>query len=212
VDSNTTILKNLVVLEGLDGSGTSTQLRLLDERMGREGMAHEVTWEPTEGRVGQLIREVLRGDVRAHPRTVALLFAADRSEHLWTPETGMAVRAGRGERVVCDRYLFSSLAYQSVTCGFDDVLALNRGFPLPQILVFLDTPVAVCQRRIAERGAREIYDDSPFQEKVRESYLSCIGFFRGSGMHTVIVDGNRSVEEIHRDIWMEIAELPTLSL
>jgi dTMP kinase len=212
VDSNTTILKNFVVLEGLDGSGTTTQLRLLGDRLDRDGRPHEVTWEPTEGPVGRLIRDVLRGGVKAQPWSVALLFAADRSEHLWNPETGIGARTARGELVISDRYLFSSLAYQSISCGFDRVLSLNREYPLPQLLIFLDTPVAVCQQRIRARDVKEIYDDSPFQAKVRESYLSCIARFRDSDMHTVIVDGNRPAGEIHGDIWKEIGKLPTLSM
>lgn len=177
--------------------------------MGREGMAHEVTWEPTDGPVGRLIREVLRGGIEAQPWTVALLFAADRGEHLQTPETGIAARAERGQRVVSDRYLFSSLAYQSLSCGFDRVLSLNRDYPLPELLIFLDTPVDVCQRRLRGRDVTEIFDASPFQARVRESYLSCIGGFRDSGMHTIIVDGNRAPEEIHGEIWKEIGKLPT---
>jgi len=207
-----TILKNFIVLEGLDGSGTTTQLRLLDGRLDRASTAHEATWEPTDGRIGSLIREVLRGEAQADPWSVALLFAADRCEHLRRAETGIVARARGGQIVVSDRYVFSSLAYQSINCGFERVFSLNRDFPLPQLLLFLDTPVAECQRRLHGREIREIYDDSPFQEKVRASYLECIAKFRDSGMHTVIVDGNRPVEEIHEDIWKEIEGLPKLSM
>ena len=110
------ILQRLIVLEGLDGAGTTTQMRLLSERLTRDGKPHAATWEPTDGPIGQLLRSILARDTRAHPRSIALLYAADRNEHLYAPVIGMEARAKKGEIVICDRYLFSSLAYQSVEC------------------------------------------------------------------------------------------------
>ncbi|HUJ75486.1 MAG TPA: dTMP kinase, partial [bacterium] len=103
-----TILQRFAVLEGLDGAGTTTQLRLLSERLAREGTPHFATWEPTEGATGRMLRAILAREVRAHPRTVALLYAADRSEHIYEPQVGMEARARRGELVISDRYIFSS--------------------------------------------------------------------------------------------------------
>lgn len=196
-----------MVLEGLDGAGTTTQIRLLCDRLAREGRAHFETFEPTDGPVGRLIRSILARRVPALPLTVALLFAADRNQHVAGPH-GLIERAGRGELVVSDRYLFSSLAYQSIECGFERVLALNEGFPLPELLVFLDTPVAVSQARIGRRTRRELYDGAGFQARVREGYLRAFEHFEGCGMRVLTLDGERPAEEIHEAIWTEIARLP----
>jgi dTMP kinase len=158
--------------------------------------------------VGRLIRTILARSTPARPHTVALLFSADRTEHLWEPGTGIVDRIGKGELVVCDRYLFSSLAYQSIECGFRRVLELNEDFPLPELLVFLDTPVAVSQARLDRRTHRELYDGAGFQARVREGYFQAFEHFGGSGMRVLVLDGDRPVEEIHEAIWTETARLP----
>lgn len=202
------ILHGFVVLEGLDGAGTSTQLRLLAERLAREGRKHAMTWEPTQGPVGRLLRSILAQETKAHPRTIALLYAADRNEHVHEPGTGIRERVRRGELVVCDRYVFSSLAYQSIECGFDYVMGLNSEFPLPQCVIFVDTPVAVCQGRLAARGTSELYDGVAFQARVRESYLEVFKRFAGSGMLIAHVAGDRPAGLVHDEIWKVLDGLP----
>lgn len=196
-----------MVLEGLDGAGTTTQAEILSRRLKAEGRPFSVSWEPTDGPVGTLIRAILSGGIPALPRTIALLFAADRGEHLGS-QNGILERTGRGELVISDRYIFSSLAYQSVQCGMEYVMGLNGGFPLPQCLFFLDTPVETCQSRLARRSARELFDGLSFQSKVRENYLAVIGTFRESGMKISIIDGSRSAEEIGDEIWKVLRSLP----
>jgi dTMP kinase len=141
------------------------------------------------------------------PRTIALLYAADRNEHV-NADGGMRARAARGELVISDRYLFSSLAYQSIECGFDYVVALNADFPLPGRLFFIDTPAEVCQRRIHRRGEAELFDDLDFQRKVREAYFASFERFRGSGMRLCILDGELPEEDIHAEIWKVMCGLP----
>jgi dTMP kinase len=205
---NSTILQRFVVLEGLDGAGTTTQMKLLADRLGREGIAHHSTFEPTDGAVGRMIREILAKKVPAQPRTVALLFAADRSEHLASPGTGIEARTGSGELVVCDRYLFSSLAYQSQVCDPAYVQGLNSAFPLPQLLVFIDTPVRTCQQRLELRGKAELYDGYGFQGRVRDEYLKVIERFRGTGMKIALIPGDRPAGIIHGEIWNLVSLLP----
>lgn len=202
------ILQRFAVLEGLDGAGTTTQLRLLSERLTREGKPHFATWEPTDGTIGKILRGILAREIRAHPRTIALLYAADRSEHIYEPQTGVEARTRRGELVISDRYLFSSLAYQGVECGHEYVLGLNSGFPLPECLVFVDTPVEVCQERLAARRNQELYDGAAFQTRVREAYLRSIERYGGSGMRVSLVNGDRAAGLVHGDIWKIISGLP----
>ncbi len=196
-----------MVLEGLDGAGTTTQAELLSNRLKAASRPHWITWEPTDGPIGALIRSILSGSIPALPKTIALLFAADRGEHLGSRD-GILERASRGELVISDRYLFSSLAYQSIQCGMEYVMELNGEFPLPQCLFFVDTPVKICQSRLARRSARDLFDSSGFQSKVRESYLAVIESFRGSGMKICILDGSRGVEEIGDEIWKVLESLP----
>jgi dTMP kinase len=194
------IQENFFVLEGIDGAGTTTQTRMLSERLEREGSPHWATWEPTDGPVGKLIRSILAREVPALPCTIALLYAADRSEHTGAPD-GILARAARGQLVISDRYLFSSLAYQSIECGEEFVYGLNRDFPLPRVLFFIDTPVDVCQQRLSRRGREELFDGLAFQRRVRERYLATFERFRESGMRIVICDGDRPAAEIHEELW-----------
>ncbi len=203
-----TILQRFVVLEGLDGAGTTTQLRMLDERLSREGAPHWATWEPTDGAVGKMLRAILARQVRAHPRTIALLYAADRSEHVFEPQAGIESRTRRGELVISDRYLFSSLAYQGTESGWEWVRGLNSAFPLPQCVIFVDTPVEVCQERLAARRNEELYDGVAFQTRVRESYLRAMESFSGSGMRVCLVNGDRAAGLIHGDIWKILSSVP----
>jgi dTMP kinase len=204
----TTILQKFVVLEGLDGSGTTTQLTLLADRLAREKRQFGSTCEPTDGPVGKLLRSILAREIKAHPRTIALLYAADRSEHVYAPRTGIEARVKAGNLVICDRYIFSSLAYQAVECGLDYVMALNSAFPLPQCLIFIDTPVEVCQERLAQRGKPELYDGYAFQSRVRDGYLKAFEQFKGSGIRMHLVAGNSPAGIIHGEIWKIITGLP----
>ena len=109
------------------------------------GIAQFCTGDPTMGPVGRVIRKILKRQIAAGPDTVALLFAADRTEHLYEENDGILSHLRRGELVICDRYLFSSLAYQSLACDPEFVFYLNSRFPLPRHLVFLNTPVTLSQ-------------------------------------------------------------------
>ena len=203
-----TILRSFIVLEGLDGAGTSTQLSLLSNRLKHAGKPHTATWEPTDGPVGKLLRAILAGQVKMLPTTTAMLYAADRNEHVNAAETGIAARASRGELVISDRYIFSSLAYQSIDCGLDFVFALNERFPLPQCLLFIDTPVEVSQRRLSGRGKAELFDGQVFQARVRENYMAAFEKYRSSGMAISIIDGDRPQDAIHEEIWKILSGLP----
>jgi dTMP kinase len=222
---NTPVLDSFVVLEGLDGAGTTTQLDLLEERLSGTGIPHYCTGEPTAGRIGALVREILKRRVQVDPRTVALLFAADRSEHLHQPREGILARVERGELVICDRYLFSSLAYQSLACPFGYVRELNRPFPLPRVAVFVDTPVSVSQERLARRqtasglgrvprgdpeepAAPELFDGAEIQEDILAAYERAFALFAGSGMELHRVDGSAGSRQVFENIWKILQGLP----
>ncbi len=204
------ILEKFVVLEGLDGAGTTTQLGLLRQRFAAAGVAAHCTWEPTDGPVGTVIRAALRGDLRLEPRTLALLFAADRWEHVRAAGTGIRERVSRGEIVVSDRYLFSSLAYQGVEWSFEGVLDLHRGFPLPADVIYVDTPVEVSQQRLAGRGRRDLFDALPLQRRVAEGYERALRTCAPAGVRVHRVDGTLAPERIAELVWDVIVRLPII--
>ncbi len=191
------ILKRFIVLEGGDGTGTTTQLRAIDRALDDAGVPHWTTFEPTEREEGALIRSILSGKLERDPRTVAGLFAADRCEHLWG-KGGIVERLDAGLAVVCDRYVLSSLAYQGVACGPELPLALNSGFPLPALLIYFDLSPAVSLDRIRDREHREIYEELGFQERVSEGYERAIKAFEGSPMRIVRADASLPVERVTR--------------
>jgi len=206
--ASTETLRNLVVLEGLDGSGTTTQMKLLAERCEREGVSCVTTCEPSAGVIGALARRVLKRDVALDPKALALLFAADRAQHLADSESGMRAAAFEGRLVICDRYLFSSLAYQSIDCGFDWVFDLNRDFPLPEVLIFLDVPPEECNRRMATRRGVELFEGLELQERILAFYRRGIEARSAAGMRVGRIDGVGAREEIHEKIWSFIGRRP----
>jgi dTMP kinase len=192
-------LRRFVVLEGGDGTGTTTQLRLIGEALARSQVPHWTTSEPTDRPEGLLIRRILSGELRRDPGTLARLFAADRNEHL-RGEGGILERIGRGETVVCDRYVLSSLAYQGVACGPDLPTELNAGFPLPELLIYFDLPPELSLGRLHGRGSLDIFEELTFQEKVGAAYRDALAACASTGMGIVHVDASRSVQEVHIDI------------
>lgn len=202
------VLDNFVVLEGLDGAGTTTQLQLIEEKLTELSIPHLCTFEPTDGTIGRVIRSILKGEIEAQAETIALLYAADRHEHIYDPEEGLAAHLARGQVVVCDRYLFSSLAYQGSICSFNRVLSLNNDFPLPRHLIFLDTPIALSQQRLGKRKKRELFDPRDLQPQVLAGYLKSFKLYENLGMELHRIKGSRKPDEIFKELWSIIASLP----
>ena len=201
------IIPNFAVFEGGDGSGTTTQLSMLTERL--KNTAKPVffpTFEPTDGRIGRKIRVALKR--RIDPKKLARLFAEDRSEHLYGPG-GILERVNRGELVVSDRYVLSSLVYQGIECGDKLVKKLNSRFPAPEVLIFLDIEPEIAISRIAARaGTREIYEYHDFQVKVREKYKSLLETYRREGVRVQTIDASKSAQEIADRVWSVLCEMP----
>ena len=169
-DSVPYILPQFIALEGLDGSGTTSQLTRLAVRFKERGIPCRTTCEPSDGPIGSVIRDILSGKKKVDPYTLAFLFAGDRNEHLLHEDSGILKQLASGYYVITDRYLFSSLAYQSVDCGYSFIYTLNRYFPLPEHLFFIDVPVDLSQKRLADRGEQDIFDRVKTQEAVQELY------------------------------------------
>ena len=206
------ILKNFAAFEGIDGSGTSTQLKLLAERLTPERIFP--TAEPTTGETGKFIRRILKGEFLVDDRTMTYLFAADRCEHFFG-KNGIAEKAASGKLVVSDRYLFSSLAYQSVFCGKELPTLLNSPFPLPELLFYFKIDAQTALSRVAERGEQmEIYEKLDTQQKIIAQYERILSEYesreKGKGMRIITVDAAAAVPKIQEFIWNYVRMLPIL--
>ena len=201
------LLDSFIVLEGIDGSGTTTQASILTERLDSAGFATRLTSEPTHGPIGQLIRRVLSGELRMTPESLAMLYAADRHQHLYEPDEGIVAALNQGP-VVCDRYLFSSLAYQAVECDFSRVWELNQHFPLPRQLIYVDLPPEQSAIRRKDRTSAEIFETLQFQRSAYELYRSTLEQFSDMGMEIHIVDGSASQQDISEQIWKQLDMTP----
>ncbi len=190
------ILERFIVIEGIDGAGTTTQLKQVCSGLESAGVSCNKTFEPTDEPSGKAIRQLLSGAHKAAPDTLAWLFAADRYNHLYMPETGVVAHLNRGDFVICDRYLFSSLAYQSLHSPFDRVAELNSEFPLPEILFFLDIPAEVGEQRLAGRKDLEIFETTEKQRIIRDSYMRVLDQYKNTDMEIVVLDGTLPAEEI----------------
>lgn len=203
------ILKNFIVLEGIDGAGTSTQLNLLKNRLSPEKTVY--TAEPTTLSTGRFLRSVLRGDEKLTPETTAFLFAADRQEHVYGTG-GIVESCTSGKLVISDRYVFSSLAYQSITCGEELPRKLNQDFPLPEYLFFFGITPQAALKRIEKRDVTEIYEKKDFLEATARQYEKIISYYETlqTGMHIIRLDATESIEKLSEKIWTVLQEMPIL--
>lgn len=182
------------VIEGLDGSGKSTQSRLLHEHLSKRHKA-VLTTEPTDGFIGKQIRELLRSGQPLDPETRQLMFVADRANHV---NTFIKPMIAKGNIVVSDRYFFSTIAY-GVATGLDKswIMDMHRIFPMPDATFVIDLDPKTALERIARRGQNlEIFEKVALQTKIRAEYLALQKNYK----RYFIIDGNRDAETISKEI------------
>ena len=202
------IIPKFIALEGGDGSGTTTQLSLLSKHLNETGKPRFfTTFEPTDGHIGRLLRASLKREINVKPQTLAFLFAADRSEHLYG-ENGIMEHIEKSELVICDRFVLSSLVYQGIEFGDELPETLNAGFGVPELTLFLDIKPETAFERMKNRGELEIYETLDFQVKVREKYLSIISSYRALGARIEVIDAEKSAQEVEKQIWSRISSMP----
>ena len=204
------ILKNFIVFEGIDGSGTTTQIKKLTESFSPESVF--TTSEPTGNETGKFIRRVLKGDFCADGRTAAYLFAADRCEHIYGAG-GIEEALKNGKLAVSDRYIFSSLAYQSIFCGAELPRLLNSPFPLPELLFYFKIDAETAISRVAKRGGQiEIYEKLDLQKKIAECFDEIIDEYksRSPEMRIITINAKDTPENISNIIVNTVKEMRSL--
>ncbi len=186
-----------IVLEGIDGAGTTTQTERLVASLRARGRRAQGTREPSGGPIGRLLREILLGghrptsDTTMNGGTMALLFAADRLDHL---QREIEPLLASGSDVVSDRYLLSSLAYQAEESERAWVASLARGVRSPDLTIFVDVPVDVAAARRAKAGRpTERYDADSYLARVVSNYRA----LAAPGSDVVTVDGSGDVDAVH---------------
>ena len=203
--------KNLfIVLEGIDGSGKSSQIKLMEEKLTAAGHKVATTLEPSTGYIGSLLTDILTGKVKTDHRVIAALFAADRLEHITNPTTGILHLLAEGYTVISDRYYFSSYAYNGYYSGMDWVIALNKqcsSLLRPDLNIFIDVPPEVSMARIrANRQTTELFEKLETLTKVKAQYFEAFEQLKNEEQ-IFITDGNRPLQEIASDIWNKVSTL-----
>lgn len=195
-----------VVYEGIDGSGTTTQASTLAAYLRGQGVAVCETSEPTRGPFGAVIRQALEGRLEVDERALAVAFAADRYDHLFSTDRGIVDRLNAGTWVICDRYVMSSVVYQAANgLTADWIQSINR-FAIPaDLTIFIDTPVEECLARLAARGSiPDRYEREEMLRAVLDRYRRATAKPEPDSP-LVVVDGKGSVDEVF-DATMKLAK------
>lgn len=181
-----------ICVEGLDASGKTTQTKLLVKNLRKKGYDAAYTTEPSKGRIGRLIRRhVLTGQNRLSVVLEALLFAADRIDHL---EHEVLPSLDEKRIVVSDRYLYSSLAYQGAAgLNLEWIEEINKWALKPDFTIFIDIPAEKVLKRLKRK--KSIMETLPNQQQVRDIYLKLA---RAHQLH--VIDGNRTKAEVAQEI------------
>jgi dTMP kinase len=181
-----------ICVEGLDGCGKTTQTKLLVGKLREMGCDAAYTAEPSRGKIGKFIKKhCLHGEMRTSPIVEALLFAADRFEHV---ESEVIPALNAGKIIVSDRYVYSSLAYQGAA-GLDLgwIEMINDHAIRPDMAIFVDVEPETVIKRL--KPIKSVMENLETQRKVREVYVKFVE--KGE---LVRIDGNRSEKGVADDI------------
>jgi dTMP kinase len=200
--------KNLfIAFEGIDGSGKSTQVKLLTEKLEDAGLKVYSTCEPTDSPIGKIIRDIFSHKMEADHRTIAGLFVADRLDHLLNKTNGILKKLEEGYTVITDRYYFSSYAYQSTHMDLDWVIkanSLSANLLRPDLNIYIDISSELSIERLNRgRTSIELYETLENLQNVRKKYFEVMKLLKDEEK-VLIVDGNRSPEAISNEIWSKI--------
>ena len=200
-----------IVFEGIDGSGKSSQIRMLAEKLRTDGRKVYITAEPTESTSGGMLRDALSGVVRRTATEMAALFTLDRVNHNVNPVNGIKKMLSDGFDVICDRYYYSSLVYQGSATDFEWVRSMNVCCPdilRPDVCIFLDVSPDVGLERIGkgDRGFTEIYEKRETLMAVRKKYFDAFSALSTTD-NIEIINADRDFESIAADVLRAVKAL-----
>ncbi len=196
-----------IAFEGIDGSGKSTQVQLLNQRLLRHGIHCYITREPTDSPIGSLIHQLMTGRIVSDNRVVAGLFVADRLDHLLNPVDGIKAKIDSGIPVITDRYYFSSYAYHAVDMPMDWVIQANSQSAeilRPSVTVFVDVDPEDAIARISKsRSHVELFETKERLAQVREKYLEAFEKLKDQEK-ILIVNGSQPEAALAEELWEKL--------
>lgn len=199
-----------IVLEGVDGSGKSTQSALLKQALIDAGEVVYSTFEPTNGPIGSVLRNILTHRIKADEKTIAALFLADRLDHIQNEQNGLLKMLQQGMTVVCDRYYFSSYAYHSTHIDMNWVIqsnALCAELLRPDLNIYIDITPETSMERIAKgRTSVDLFENLDRITKVRAGYFSAFERLKNEEK-VLIIDGQRDPQLVFKEIWENVQQL-----
>lgn len=200
----------LIVFEGIDGAGKTTQIAALAEWLRAQGRRVITTAEPTDGAYGKALRQILQGDRSCTPCEVTALFVLDRIWHNCDPTQGISAMLAGGADVICDRYYYSTFAYQGSETDPRWVEEINLHCPeirRPDLCIFLDLMPEESLARIRARGeALEIYETREKLSAVRARFHEILERL-GTQERIRVINAAGTVEETQALVRLEVAEL-----
>ncbi|ACB50524.1 putative thymidylate kinase [Crocosphaera subtropica ATCC 51142] len=194
-----------IVLEGIDKAGKTTQAERLKRYLINQGDSAIISSEPTEGVIGELIRKAMQSpvfkinDKAKFDQQMAYLFAADRHYHLYNEVDGVYKLIQQDHyHVIATRYYFSSLAYNSNNQEeFNFVYGLNKRFPNPDLVIYLDIPLDIALSRLENTHDKEVYETKEKLQQVQDNYQQIFQSYKGQ---ILTIDGKNNIEQIHQEI------------
>jgi len=190
----------LINLEGIDGCGKSTQSKFLMEKFEENNEKTIILKEPTNGKYGKKLWEMLSGKREATTEQILDLFVMDRKEHV-NDKINPALK--KGKIVLMDRYYYSTMAYQAAA-GIDvnRIRKDNEFAPKPDIVLIFDLPVDLAMKRVIGHSVADVFEKEEYLEKVREAYLNL-----KDDPLVRIIDSTRTPEEIFEEVWELVSEV-----
>lgn len=192
-----------IVVEGLDGSGKSSQIDLLVDFLKKSGREVVATKEPTmESEAGRKIKQALKKEIVVEPLELQKLYVQDRKEHL---ENKVIPALEKGEFVISSRYAFSTFAYgHSDGLEVDLLVKMNKNFLLPDLTVIINVDPEFCVERIEGRGtSKELFEKKEKLTKVNEIYKKIPLMFENA----VVINGERPIPEVFEAVKKEVNKL-----
>ena len=190
----------LINLEGIDGCGKSTQSQFLIEEFEKNDEKTILLKEPTNGKYGKKLWEMLRGKRKATTEEILELFVLDRKEHV---NEKIKPALNEGKIVIMDRYYYSTMAYQAAA-GIDvsRIRKDNEFAPKPNIVLIFDLPADLAMKRVKGHSVADVFEKEEHLEKVRKAYLNL-----EDDPLVHIIDATRTPEKIFDEVWKLVCEV-----